>query len=453
MLQTIRAFGLEELAARGEEEGVREEHAAFFAGMVARARPELSGPEQGAWFDRFDVEHDDIRAALRWLLRRRETDVALRLVGVLWAFWWIRGYPGEGSDWLRQALALDGASDSATRALALAGAGTLAEVQGDYDRAAALHAESLALARANGSDLDAARALSGLAAIAQDQGDYDHAAARFAEALALYRQAGDETGIAQALIGLGTLAAYRGESEEAAQRLAEAVAQFTALGDDWGVAHARLNLGRLAFLDGDIERAGRESEEALTIFRRLGDAANIALLLANLGEIALHQGEIARAAELHDDALARFRALGDSRNIAATLVTRAEVEAARGDGEAAERLLRESLRLALALVDTVGIARALDAFAGVVVAGDPALARQSLDAADTLRAAIGAPLPAIYRSARERLRASASANLSSPAHVQEAPCSARPVEEIIASVLDFTRKLSSETSTQLNRAG
>jgi predicted ATPase/class 3 adenylate cyclase len=415
MLQTIRAFGLEQLAAHGEEQRARDAHAGYFTSVVLEARPEVAGPEQGAWFDRFETEHDDLRVALRWLLDRGDVN-AVRIVGMLWAFWWIRGYLSEGADWLRQALALDVTADPSARALALVGAGTLAETQGDYDGAAALHQEALSLAQAHGADLEAARALVGLAVVAQDRGDYHLAGEQFDAALALFRRCSDEAGMAQALLGLGALAAYQGDTRRAVVLLEEGGERLAALGDRWGQGLAKANLGRLAYLEGDLDRAGSQSEEALTIFRQLGDKANIALLLSNLGEVWQLRQETDRAAALYEEGLTLFRELGDKRNTAATLVTLAEAEVARGNLARAEALLRESLQAAGEVEDKEGTARGLEAAAALATArGALATATRALAAADALREAIGAPLPAVYRPERDRILADSRRALGGPA--------------------------------------
>jgi predicted ATPase/class 3 adenylate cyclase/Tfp pilus assembly protein PilF len=404
MLQSIRAFGLEQLATCGEEARVRTAHARYVGEVVAGARAALSGPEQGSWFDRFETEHDDIRGALRWLMAQREASAALRLAGTMWAFWWIRGYFSEGTDWLAQALDLGESTDPATRALALVGAGTLAEAHGDYGRATEHYYEALALARSHGDNMEAARALTALAVVAQDQGSYDSAARHYDEALLLFRNLRDHVGVAQALVGLGTIAAYRGEGEQAAVLFAEGAQTFSDLGDDRGFGLAKGNLGRLAFFQGDLEQATAHSEQALATVRRLGDHASVAQVLANLGEIAQRRGEMDRAGDLYDEALTHFRELGDKRNIAATQVTLAEVEVAHGDTTRAAALLSESLGLAAELDDKEGMARGLEAFAALADAeGAIQQGVRMLGAAAALREAIGTPLPSVYLEDHERV--------------------------------------------------
>src|SRR3989440_1593125 len=64
MLETLREDGLEVLASRGEAEATREAHASFYLALIEQAEPELSGPQQISWFDRFERKHDNLRAAL-----------------------------------------------------------------------------------------------------------------------------------------------------------------------------------------------------------------------------------------------------------------------------------------------------------------------------------------------------------------------------------------------------
>src|SRR5205823_11244010 len=85
MLQTLRDYALERLSAvEDEEHATRELHADTFVKLVERAEPQLTGPQQVSWFPRIELEHDNLRAALRWSLERGDVERAVRLVRAMW---------------------------------------------------------------------------------------------------------------------------------------------------------------------------------------------------------------------------------------------------------------------------------------------------------------------------------------------------------------------------------
>ena len=100
MLETIREYGLEVLAVGGETEATRQAHAGYFLQFAEKAEAQLIGPQQAEWLDRLDREHDNLRAALRWLLEQGEgthhLEMALRLSTALRRFWVMRGHMREG---------------------------------------------------------------------------------------------------------------------------------------------------------------------------------------------------------------------------------------------------------------------------------------------------------------------------------------------------------------------
>ena len=104
MLETIHEYAREKLGESAEAEEVRRLHAQYFLSLAEVAFPELRGPHQLEWLDRLEPEHDNMRAALTWALERKEVELALRLGGALWWFWWMRGHNSEGRRWLEEAL-------------------------------------------------------------------------------------------------------------------------------------------------------------------------------------------------------------------------------------------------------------------------------------------------------------------------------------------------------------
>jgi len=90
MLETIREFGLEVLAASGEEEMTRQAHAAYYLALAEEAEPEYGGPQQVVWLERLEREHGNLRAALQWSIEpgatQQRIEIGLRLGGALRRF-------------------------------------------------------------------------------------------------------------------------------------------------------------------------------------------------------------------------------------------------------------------------------------------------------------------------------------------------------------------------------
>ena len=123
MLETVHEFARDKLGKRGEDEEIKRVHTQYFLTLAEDANPELRGPDQLEWLERLEAEHDNMRAALSWAAERKEVEVALRMGGALWWFWWMRGHNSEGRRWLEEALAMDGRGSPEVRAMALAGVG------------------------------------------------------------------------------------------------------------------------------------------------------------------------------------------------------------------------------------------------------------------------------------------------------------------------------------------
>src|SRR5215471_3052863 len=138
MLETIREYGLEKLAESGEDALTRRAHAAYCL-VLAEEGSEDTGVKGTEWRDRFEIEHDNFRAALEWLTESGEAEWGLRLGAALFRFWEMREEFEEGREWLGKLLKLErAAAPTKARARTLFAAGVLAGEQGDYTSADAL---------------------------------------------------------------------------------------------------------------------------------------------------------------------------------------------------------------------------------------------------------------------------------------------------------------------------
>src|SRR5260370_32475136 len=78
MLHTIREYGLEALAASGEMESTRCAHADYYLRLSEDAEVEIGGPQQAAWLERLEREHDNLRAAFQWSLEQAGEEKAMQ---------------------------------------------------------------------------------------------------------------------------------------------------------------------------------------------------------------------------------------------------------------------------------------------------------------------------------------------------------------------------------------
>ena len=210
MLETIREFASEQLAASGEIIQVERAFEEFLIsacrggrGGAARARP-------AALVGRLEAEHDNLRAALGRALERGDGAVALRLALRLWEFWWTRGYRREGragwsapwhwrdqSTWPGEPLP---SSRWANSRLILA---TTMRPRRTSSRASRRAGSSV-------MQLAEAEVLSALAMIAVNRLAYDEAQRLGEEALKISRESGDRRSMATALRILGMIAREQG---------------------------------------------------------------------------------------------------------------------------------------------------------------------------------------------------------------------------------------------------
>jgi non-specific serine/threonine protein kinase len=267
VLETLREYAHEQLERTGEYEAVERAHAHYFVALAERTDAFLRGSDQRAWFLRLEREHDNLRAALRWLLDQAESAervAGLRLAAALGYFWWMRGYHAEGARWLEEALSRAPRRDEA-----------------DLDEATL---RSTALCWAG--------------ALLTMHGELSLACTRLEEARSLAQQRQDSAGIARALTFLGQHAVNVGEMERAVPLLQEALRVASALGDPYPIGIAMFFLGVATFARGNLTEAAAHYAEALDLVEAAGDPRLTAAVHVELGVIAGQQGDL-RSALLH----------------------------------------------------------------------------------------------------------------------------------------------------------
>jgi predicted ATPase/DNA-binding CsgD family transcriptional regulator len=413
MLETIREFGQDALAACGETEAAQQAHALYYVRFAETVDLALQGPQDALWFASCKQEYANLRSAMHWLLKRGAIELALRLGVALWQFFWIQEGFQEGWRLLEQALACNVGVSVAVRAKAFATAGRLAGYQGNTDRGVSLCREGLALAKQIGDTRGIVRATFHLGEVHYIKGDVVMALELFEESLELARKAGDQFVMACALYGLTQFPIRKGDYAMTRQLTEEALRRFRALGVKHMMCHALFHLAGVLIQQGNLESAQALVEEGLTLSRELGhDRMYMANILA---EIRLLQGDVTSARQLFEKSLVYFQERANEKQAGWVLSFLGKVSAMQGDYQAAQAYYESSLlrngEVERNLVP-LDIPPALEGLAAVVAAqGNTAWAARLWGMAEALREERKDPLAPLYRSDYEQAVATARLRL------------------------------------------
>ena len=396
LLETVRHYAADLLAASGETEDVQARAASWFLRFAEEAKPKLSGPEQGIWLSRLEAEHDNLRASLSWFeTANAPAEAGLKLGGQLFQFWNRRGHLSEGRLWLNRALAklAQEGEPSVVRARALNASGSLAFRQGDYEAARELREASLAIFRQLGNQSGIAATLMNLGMVAQEQGDYKAAQVLHRESLTIQRQLGDREGIGQALNNLGVVMLNQGDYAAAQALFEESLTLRQQMENKRGIAVCLINLGDVADSRGEYADAEALHKASLALSREQGEVYGIAASLNRLGSTACRRGDYDAARAFYAEALSLNRQQGDRSGIADSLMGLGMVAEKQGDLTAAYALCQESLAICRAMGDQ---RRIVISFVGLgsIAQGQyqPVQAARLLGAAASLRETIGTVL-------------------------------------------------------------
>ena len=425
MLQTLREFGLEQLARCGELEATRQAHAEYYLQLAEEARPSLHTAEQGRWMARLEQEHENLRAALFWLLSQargesehstQRTEQALRFCTALSWFWSIRGYLREGQHFLEQALTLRESVSVPMRARALSTAADLAWILDDIERTERWCRESLALFRELGDKVGMADALLLLGTCDWARGRYLPARTQLEEAATLYQEMGEHWKRGRCLTQLARISTLQGEYDEARGLLEQSLALYRSLGDKERLGWVLYLQARLLFLSGGDRAAARSlTEQSLTLLEQINNPWERAYSLVLLGQLTLQWDEQAQARDLFEEGRSAFEEAGDQAGMVEALMGLASVAMMQGAFDVARDLYQESFRILCRIQYQELVPPCLEGLATVAAAqGELTWAAAHLwGAAETLRVAIGTPVPPVYRLDYERVVAKARAQLGS----------------------------------------
>jgi predicted ATPase len=309
MLETIREFVAERLAARPDAIEVGGRHAAYYRDLAEQADRPLRGDGPGEWLERLDAEAGNLAGAVRWYLAHDRGPLP-HLFRILYLFWLQRDLEREGRAWVEQLLPAAATLDPQAGAeLALAEAVTSFATGDDAAALAARQRLLPLLAWIKDPFLHAMFHLD-MAWTLPITGDFDGALREAAVALEELRGQDEPFYTALAAFTAGFLETALGRYDDALDRLREARDLAERAGGAWPAAGSRVQLGILAGLRGRLDEARALLEEALDLTLAARSTPIVTLCLAGYARLALAEGDPQRAALLQGAAEGLRRRVG-----------------------------------------------------------------------------------------------------------------------------------------------
>ncbi|MFD0343296.1 ATP-binding protein [Streptomyces sp. NPDC127117] len=292
MLDTVREYGAEWLAATDDTDRLRRRHRDWFLGLATWCELDWFSPRQGEVAARAGSELPNLRRAMEYSLESPgEAHLAQYLAGTLWFLWVGCGRLSEGRHWLDHVLEEDSAYDS-SRLKALWVLGYVAVLQGDPVGAVSALQEC------------------------RDEAD----------------RAGDSTALAYAVHRTGCLALVTDDMVRAQELLGEALRRYRELGElNSNVLMAQIELAMTVGFQGDLDGAATICEEVREICEDHGERWALSYALYVLAFAALQRGRPERARELLGKSLAISHAFHDLLGSVLALELLALITAVEGD--------------------------------------------------------------------------------------------------------------------------
>jgi predicted ATPase len=312
MLATVREYGRDRLAERGQLTQSQERHADFYVGLAAEADSAATWRGQVERVTRLLDEHDELRAAVDHLFATGRFDAVAELAWPLYSFWWGGGRAGELRAWMNRLLEpgvelsepssviaqyclnairywrvsdesvvpaiarcvdyFRRVGDRRGEALARASLAVAQFAQEPPDVDAAEENSRRALDLADEFDVAFGGAMVGvmLGRVRLAQGRVDDAVMQFETTLAVAHQIGDTLGQAIALSHLGWARLLGGEPDRARECFSEQLLLASTIGHEEGIADALEGMFAVASTSNDVDRAGRMLGAAQDIRERKG---------------------------------------------------------------------------------------------------------------------------------------------------------------------------------------
>ena len=309
MLETIRVFMAERLAARPDGAEIRRRHADFYRALAERADRPLRGAGQRDWCQRLDADQGNLAAAVRWYLDN-DTDPLPHLFRVLWLFWFLRDHLSEARSWVGELLpTADSFDPGAQVELTATAVATGLEVGDDQ---MALTARERLTPLLDGIEDPYLRAMSRLVTswAAGIAGDFGSALEDATACLEQLRALDEPFWTALGAYTAGLVEMTVGRYDDAQRHLTEMRDLAERLDNPWLAAVSRVYLGTVAVAQGRLEEARAPMEEGLELSLAAHSTRGVTLCLTAFARLAFVEGDLRRAALLAGAADGQRRRVG-----------------------------------------------------------------------------------------------------------------------------------------------
>jgi predicted ATPase len=295
MLETVREFVAERLAARPDAAEVARRHAGYYRALAERADPLLRRAAQGEWAGWLQAEAGNVAAAVRWYLAHDPKPLP-HLFRVLWLFWELQDRMSDVHAWVGQLLPTADTLDPQARAELLWTAAVTAVEVGDDPTALSARQRLGPLLDQVGDPFLRALCHLALAWTATIANDLDGALREASASLDELRGQDAPFWAASAGISLGTLETAVGRHDDAQGHLTE-VRDLAERSDNvWLTAMSQVFLATLALVRRRPEEARALLDEALGPSLAAHSTRSVTLCLAAFARWALVAGDPERAA-------------------------------------------------------------------------------------------------------------------------------------------------------------
>jgi len=297
ILETVRAFVAEQLAARPDAGQIRRRHADYYRMLAEQADPALRGAGHVRWLERLQAETGNLAAAVRWYLGHDRGPLP-HLLRVLWPFWFMRDSMGEARTWIGELLPAAGSLDPLARAELMWTAALNALEVGDDDAALAARRQLAALRDVIDDPFLHAVCQLAIAWATPLTGNFDGALRATSAALDELHGQHEPLWTALAAGTLGSMETSAGRYDNALRHLREIRELGDRSGSAWVAAWSRAQLGTVAVLQGRLDQAREMLDEALTRSVEAHSTRSLTLCLIGFARLALAKGDPEQAALL-----------------------------------------------------------------------------------------------------------------------------------------------------------